>query len=95
MKGAFDRLVDEIIDSTNALVLKKVPKIALPSVSVILNFRKQEKNSFQAWRNSLTDLNFLLKKKRTVVTLENGLVYLYVPVDFADLSVSRDKSVFL
>lgn len=89
MKEAFDRLVDDIIDTTNALMLKKLTKIELPSVSVILNFRRQEKNSFQAWKNSLTDFNFLLRKKSSMVALENDLVYLYVPVDFADLSVRK------
>lgn len=89
MKEAFDRLLDEIIDSTNALMLKNVPKIALPSVSVILNFRRQDKNSFQAWKNSLTGFNFLLRKKSALVSLENDLVYLYAPVDFADLNVRK------
>ncbi|XP_014217952.1 uncharacterized protein LOC106646427, partial [Copidosoma floridanum] len=86
MKLVVDKLVDEIIDSTNLLLVTKKPTIILPNISVILNFKKDDKKSFKASKNFLTGYNFLLRKKSPCVTLENDLVVLYVPVDFADLT---------
>lgn len=87
MKIAFNKLADEIIDSTNILLIEKVPKISLPNISVILNFKKDEKKSFQASKNTLTGFNFLLRRKNASISLENDFIALYVPVDFADLNV--------
>ena len=87
MKIAFDKLADEIIDATNQLLIEKVHKIPLPNISVVLNFKKDEKKSFQACRSSLMGTNFLFRKKSTAISLEDDLVVLYIPVDFALLNV--------
>lgn len=89
MKVTFNNLVDEIIDATNLLLIQTVPKISLPNISVILNFKKVEKKCFQAFRNSLRGFNFLLRKKSCIVSMEKDLIVLYVPVDFADLNVKN------
>ncbi|XP_001603662.2 uncharacterized protein LOC100113862 isoform X1 [Nasonia vitripennis] len=87
MKVAFNNLVDEIIDATNLLLIQTVPKVSLPNISVILNFKKVEKKCFQAFRNSLKGFNFLLRRKSCIVSMEKDLIVLYVPVDFADLNI--------